>query len=168
MQNEIYSKCQKNSNQPRRWILFYLQEEYIFLFFISTSNSKFLKTLQSKGRGMGRQNGFWSQTQSRFSGCLIKNKQVLPVSSRDAKSWKEHHAHLYNNSSRSRNNTHTHTQGKTTNSHLFFCPIREIRNDRCQQREEVKTFSYFGQRQLDTAKKNLAKIVNELLKTVVS
>lgn len=35
------------------------------------------------------------------------------------------------------------------------------------ERGEVKTFSYFGQMQLDTAKKNLAKIVNELLKTVL-
>lgn len=33
------------------------------------------------------------------------------------------------------------------------------------EREEVRTCSHFGQMLLNTGKKNLAKIVNELLKT---
>lgn len=122
------------------------------------------KYYQRKGRGMGRQNEIWSQTQDKF--LVVSSKaNIFSVSPGDTKSWKDHHIHPYKIS----NNTHIHT---STHAHpdkqqiqIFYLSYQRSKEwPVLTKREEVRILSYFGQMQPDTSKKNLAKIINKLVK----
>lgn len=119
MQNEIYSKCQKIQINIGGGYYFTFKGS---IFFCSPSVLLIPNTwkyYQSKGRGVGKTEWDLVSNTRQILGCPIKSKQILPVSSRDAKSWKEHHAYPYKNNN---NNTltHSHTQPRTINSHLSF------------------------------------------------
>lgn len=131
----------KDSNKHRRWVSFYLQVEYIFS--VLHQNAE---------------NNIWSPKPGRSLVVLSKENILSSPSGECRETEIASYSPLHKQQQQQHRHAHKNqTNSKCTTTSLY--PLKELTNDGCPQRDDVRTLSHLGQMQLDTGRRTLVKLL---------